>query len=1096
MWQENIVRYWHAVELLQPQSAPKLEKRSNSYSAFIHDTPIQHPVPPWASESVVSKQVLPKKRVWSHTLYAHLYDSRLVAEELKEAYGADRGYREPQYRESALFAAKFTMAGQMVDNSFVLSSEAWFLGRVLTGKDWTRGFEDDQKAAGDQAKLLLVGQVSGDSLRELTQWILQFLGVADFFGHVDRHPFRFRSQPVKPNKPESEDDPLNSFLLDDLADVADSLNKGVKSAPLDQYLRQYDPQQRLHVDDDRASLPLIDRLMPDAYPNSCWPAERHLGLVHSQQLAVNTILSTLADGQGLLGINGPPGTGKTTLLRDLIAAIVTSRADALAKLPRASDGFLKNGLEEANDGGKPQSCFKLNPALYGFEIVVASSNNGAVENVTLELPQRDKIDESWLPEAEYFAELGGLTTGKPAWGLISGALGSKARRSKFVDRYFDGQRPFGSEDKADPEAGEDADGESDEEIENAEDAPHSAPSNVEGRSGGDNDHDNAPPEKEKGPKGFRGWLNTYAERNKKTLTSAQRQALWQQAVADYEAVKAEERKVCVDAIRIRELIQSICQTRKKIGDKSETLGTLEQKLADAVAQLAHLDAEESRPANLALKQCLDALKQHQARKPGFWAKLFSLWGAQRNWNTERELLEGERELASAEFARIARLTKQLDVSRESLEKQTADARRGLLRLQDQDKVLTLDATGLASASQADHLVAWLQDDTIGRGDAIELTEPWRIEGWRQARARVFIQALKLHRTFFELEASRMRSNLFLINGLLTGSRFQGLSRDAIRSAWASLFMVVPVLSSTFASFARSFGSLGASEIGWLLVDEAGQAPPQAAVGALWRSRRALLVGDPLQLKPIVTVSDAVLEHMRTRYRVDAHWLPNRQSAQTLADEATRLGRMAGPVGSKTWVGLPLVVHRRCDKPMHELANRIAYDGAMVYGTLAPSPEKETRASLPTGWIHASGTSQGNWVPAEGKVLRELLALLREDGVESKNISVITPFTDVRNNLERIVGNKMVFGTIHTMQGKEAPVVIMVLGGNTAGSGARDWAVSEPNLLNVAATRAKRRFYVIGDRNDWKNRSLFCDVMDLLPLQKIPAREQEQMSLPQ
>ena len=201
MGQENIVRYWHSVELLQPQSAPKLKKRSTPYGAFIHDTPIQHPVPPWAPESVVSKQELPKKRVWSHTLYAHLYDSRLVAEKLKDAFGADQGYREPQHRESALFAAKFTMAGQMVDNSFVLSSEAWFLGRVLTGKDWTRGFEDDQKAAGDKAKTLLAGQVSGDSLCELTQWVLQFLGVMDFFGHVDRHLFRFRSQPVKPNKP-------------------------------------------------------------------------------------------------------------------------------------------------------------------------------------------------------------------------------------------------------------------------------------------------------------------------------------------------------------------------------------------------------------------------------------------------------------------------------------------------------------------------------------------------------------------------------------------------------------------------------------------------------------------------------------------------------------------------------------------------------------------------------------------------------------------------------------------------------------------------------------------------------------------------------
>lgn len=1083
--QESIVRYWHAVELLQPQSAPKVKKRSSLYGAFIHDTPIQHPIPPWATESIVRKQVLPKNRVWRHTLYAHLYDSRLVANKLKEVYGAEQGYREPQFRESALFAAKFTMAGHMIDNSFVLSSEAWFLGRVLTGKDWSRGFESDQKAIGDHAQTLLEGEVSSDALRELTQWILQFLGVANFFGDMGRHRFRFRSQPTKPDKPESEDDPLNSFLLDDLADVAERIGNGVRSEPLDQYLRRHDPQQRMHVDDDRASLPLMGRLMPDAYANSCWPTAHHLGLVHSQQLAVNTILSTLSNGQGMLGVNGPPGTGKTTLLRDLIAAIITSRADVLAGLRRASDGFVSNGREAANDEGKQQTCFKLNPALFGFEIVVASSNNGAVENVTLELPQRDKIDEAWLPEAEYFAELGALVSGKPAWGLISGALGSKARRKNFVDRYFYGERPFGSEDKVAPEDEVDIEVESDDDVDNVIDALFaSPPTAAENGVRSDDREEDAPPDKEKGPKGFLGWLTAYAEVNA-SRSSEERQALWQQAAADYKAIKAEANAACADASRIRELVQAICRTREELAKKSEALRALEHTLSDAAKQLSRLDAEEIRPANTAFKQCVDALEQHQARKPNLWANVFSLWMAQRDWNAMRRLLKDRHDLAKAEFARIDRLTKQLDASRESLEKQIADAYRIVQRLQDQDHTLTRDATNLASICQADHLLAWLQGDVVGRGDAIELAEPWRIKGWRQARARVFIQALKLHQTFFELEASRIRCNLFLINGLLTGSRYQGLSRDAIRSAWASLFMVVPVLSSTFASFARSFGSLGASEIGWLLVDEAGQAPPQSAVGALWRSRRALLVGDPLQLKPIVSVSDAVLEHMRTRYRVDAHWLPNRQSAQTLADEATPWGRMAGPANSKTWVGLPLVVHRRCDKPMHELANRIAYDGAMVYGTIAPRPDKETRASLATGWIHVSGPSEGNWVPTEGQALRELLARLHRDGVEANEISVITPFRDVKQNLERMLGGKMVSGTIHTMQGKEAPVVIMVLGGNTAGSGARNWAVSEPNLLNVAATRAKRRFYVIGDRNDWRNRALFCDVMDLLPPQPLP-----------
>lgn len=202
--------------------------------------------------------------------------------------------------------------------------------------------------------------------------------------------------------------------------------------------------------------------------------------------------------------------------------------------------------------------------------------------------------------------------------------------------------------------------------------------------------------------------------------------------------------------------------------------------------------------------------------------------------------------------------------------------------------------------------------------------------------------------------------------------------------------------------------------------------------------------------------------------------------------------MAGPADDKTWVGMPLVVHRRCDKPMHELANRVAYDGAMVFGTIPPKPDKETPASLPTGWIQAIGTSEGNWVPAEGQALQRLLKLLEGDGVEAKDISVITPFKAVRENLNRILPDKVVSGTIHTMQGKEAAIIIMVLGGNTENSGARNWVVSEPNLLNVAATRAKRRFYVIGDRGDWQNRALFCDVMDLLPLHSISANEQKRI----
>lgn len=57
------------------------------------------------------------------------------------------------------------------------------------------------------------------------------------------------------------------------------------------------------------------------------------------------------------------------------------------------------------------------------------------------------------------------------------------------------------------------------------------------------------------------------------------------------------------------------------------------------------------------------------------------------------------------------------------------------------------------------------------------------------------------------------------------------------------------------------------------------------------------------------------------------------------------------------------------------------------------------------------------------------------------------------------------GTVHTFQGREAPIVFFVLGCDERSQGAADWAVgsANPNILNVAATRAKEEFYIIGDK---------------------------------
>lgn len=406
-----------------------------------------------------------------------------------------------------------------------------------------------------------------------------------------------------------------------------------------------------------------------------------------------------------------------------------------------------------------------------------------------------------------------------------------------------------------------------------------------------------------------------------------------------------------------------------------------------------------------------------------------------------------------------------------------------LRLAEKERLASRAAREQAEESFGEHFPgeSWWRDR-----DHREASALWTDPVWNQSPTELFLAALRLHKAFLMHTPRQLRQSLHGVADIIGGEAPADLSGEAALAAWQALFFVVPVVSTTFASYARMFSHLKAEALSWLLVDEAGQATPQQAVGAMWRSKRAVVVGDPLQLEPIVTMPFRAEQAIRQSFGVAEQWLASGTSVQRLADRVTSFGTKLPGETADIWVGTPLSVHRRCDQSMFGIANHVAYNDTMINRTAAEKAAEfaQRLPALPESkWIDVvSSAAAGHWIPEEGVILTGVLSQLAAMHVDLKKVMIVTPFRDVAR---RIKGYEktypgLVAGTIHTAQGKEADIVILVLGGNPQSPGARRWVAGKPNLLNVAVSRAKRRLYVIGNHQNWAGQRHFDVLAARLP----------------
>jgi len=255
-----------------------------------------------------------------------------------------------------------------------------------------------------------------------------------------------------------------------------------------------------------------------------------------------------------------------------------------------------------------------------------------------------------------------------------------------------------------------------------------------------------------------------------------------------------------------------------------------------------------------------------------------------------------------------------------------------------------------------------------------------------------------------------------------------------------------------------------------IMDESSQTDIISAIPILFRSKRAVVIGDEKQLNPIVTLPKENDFNLFLSYGFSEDdyykYGYGYSSLLSVADKELKKAKRRRVM---------LKEHFRCHPDIIGFSNYLFYDLDLRVKT------KDTGQKA-VQWISHRGDCSPKWYNSkEIELTMKLIERLKNQfSYQPHQIGVVTPFREHANHLMNMVRNryddsfatKLIIDTAHGFQGDEKDVMIfsLVVGESMPKSTFKWMTVQSANLINVSVTRARKRLYILGNRENIDSRT--------------------------